>query len=239
MLDNKYVNACLSLLAAILLLAGVAVVVHISQPGEADAQTVQGVALVTVYSGADPYTSTQYSNPILAGYYGTFQLQAATTAATSTHVLSITPQFSNQAMACGSITVWVDGAVQELAPFDTYTSTSTSTVVQAGTTTQDITATVTLDASAGETETITSTVVTVGSAGTGDVVTSTTTVDTAGATTDVTLSTVSMLFRLEGAAPSAVMRGFPILGQCMRFKLESSGSDIVYTPTLYARLIND
>jgi len=203
MLNNKYIHACLSLLAAILVLVSVAVVVHISQPGEADAQTVQGYSLVTLFDGGDAYTSTQYSGPVLGGYFSHVQVQMATTAITSAHTLSVTPQFSNEMVACGAITDWFDGAVVQV--YADYASTSTAD----------------LYAEAGTTETITST----------------TTLATS--SNGLALGSVSMLFRLEGAAPSAVGRDFPILGQCMRFKLESSGSDIVYTPTLYARLIND
>jgi len=175
---NKHVGACLSVLLAIVLAVGVAVVINVSQPGEADAQTVQGYSLVTLYDGGDAYTSTQYSNPILGGYFSHVQVQMATTAITSAHTLSITPQFSNETVVCGAITDWFDGALTDIYQAEAYTS-----------------------------------VLTIGSA--------------------------SMLVRLEGAAPSAVGRNFPILGQCMRFKLESSASDVVYTPTLYARLIND
>jgi hypothetical protein len=238
MLRNRYVQVGLSMLVACLLGLMVGTVLKFNQPKDAEAQTVQASAQVTVYDGTEALTATEYSSPMIAGYYSHFQLQASTTSPTVTHVLSVTPQFSNQANSCGAITAWFDGAVLELAPLDTYTSTSTATVVRSGTTTQTITSTVTLDASAGETETITSTVVTVGSAGTGDTVTSTTTVDTAGQTTELTLSSVSMLFRLEGIAPSAVARDFPIMGQCMRFKMQSSGG-LWYTPTLYVRLIND
>lgn len=236
-MSSKYLRACLPILLALLLLSGVGFVTRIAQP--VAAQTVQGYSLVTLFDGSVPYTSTQYSSALLGGYFSKLQIQAATTAVTSVHVLSVTPQFSNQAVACGAITDWVDGALVELAPFDTYTSTSTATVVRSGLTTQTITSTVELYAEAGTTETVTSTVVTVGAVGTGDTVTDTTTVDTAGQTTQLSLAEVAMLFRLEGAAPSAVMRAFPILGQCIRFKLESSASDQVYTPTLYVRLIND
>jgi hypothetical protein len=200
---NKHVGACLSLLAAILLLVGVAIVVRISQPGEVQAQTVQGYSLITLYDGGDAYTSTQYSNPLLGGYFSHVQVQMATTAATSTHTLSVTPQFSNEAVACSAITDWFDGALVEV--YADYASTATAD----------------LYAEAGTTETVTST----------------TTLATS--SNGLALGSVSMLTRLSGAAPSAVGRDFPVLGQCIRFKLESSGSDDVYTPTLYARLIND
>lgn len=78
-----------------------------SQP--ADASTVIGNQYVEVFAGDTAYTTTTYSSAYLVTSFGEVVLQIHDDISGTT-AITVTPQFSNEYVACSSVSQWVDAS---------------------------------------------------------------------------------------------------------------------------------
>jgi len=104
-----YMSLGLSVVLALVLLA-VALLMPASQAAPVAADAVIGSSVVTMLDG-DTVTATTYSAGFLSLNYAHAQVQAISGGAiTTTGLVTVTPQFSNQPVSCGSVTSWFNAA---------------------------------------------------------------------------------------------------------------------------------
>lgn len=119
-------NAAISVGLAVLLLLAMGSMMGATTPGTLGiiGQKYTGVSPM-VFTGVH-YTSTQTASAtgVDVGLFGSVEIQTLATV-TGTATITITPQFSNQPVACSVVTSWVDAFDDQVLP----TSSRTTTIV--------------------------------------------------------------------------------------------------------------
>jgi len=206
-MKNKFAKIALTLVIALALL------VFYGFSLQQDAQDAQaaviGYQTVTLSDGDSGYTTTTYSSAALAGSFGTAQLHISGSVS-GTGNITVTPQFSNQPVDCGSVTNWFDAVTYGLYDQQAVTALSTTST----------TSTLASSTSTTTTATTTSTFMT----------TSTLTAVSSG------LAETSITAQLVVSGGTTGGRQLPVLGRCMRIKMAGSSR---FTPTAYVRLVNE
>ncbi len=102
---NSFVAVLLLTVALFVLLSGQML------PKSADAATVIGYQTIVADAGATAYTETTYTSAYLAGAFGDVVVQVNLV---STGTITVTPQFSNEMLGCGSVTDWADATISQV-----------------------------------------------------------------------------------------------------------------------------
>lgn len=101
-------NILSSIAAVVLLVVVMAGLMLVgSMPESANASTVIGYQTVAIapFTGANAYTTTQYSTAYLSGSFGRVVFQV-TSDISGTANITVTPQFSSDIAGCASVTNW-------------------------------------------------------------------------------------------------------------------------------------
>ncbi len=124
MSKSKKFNVALASVAVMVALVG-AYFLSVTNVGTARADSVVAYSTTEVLDGTTQYTTTEYTSSYLVAPYAHAQIHASVDV-TGTGTVTITPQFSNSILGCGSVTEWFD-AVQ----YVTYTNLETTVILTA------------------------------------------------------------------------------------------------------------
>ena len=166
------------------------------------------------------YTTSQTASTagVDVGLFGSVEIQTLATV-TGTGTVTVTPQFSNQPVACAAVTSWVSAFDEQIIPASSRTTTVAANSGGTITTTGNlITTTGTVTTVTALTHTTTSTIV-----------------DTSGTLARQTLSLVTSGSVVTGAN-TIELRELATQGRCFRVNLTSNVT--VFTPTVYLRMVN-